>query len=138
GEEIKSMPYLTADTFDGLLRWWSDTRAITAADAEETHRDALERHGELWLLSQLCEFEHALRTCDDAALVEKVRSRVYDIADTAFEIADEERDRYLDEQRRILSEQYVGQGAETIINAAAAVARIVARSIDDTAEDSYA
>jgi hypothetical protein len=130
--------HLTPGSYLDLLRWWSDARETTPPDAAETLREALARLSELRLLSQICEFEHALRACDDAALAEEVRSLVCKIADTAFEIADEERARYLDDQRRCLSEQYVEPGAETIINAAAAVARILAKSFDDLEEDSYA
>jgi hypothetical protein len=134
------MPYLTCTCYHDLLRWWSYTKEIIQWDEEEPLEEdgVLVRLIELLPLSQLCELEHSLRACDDAALAEEVHSLVYEIADTVFETADEERARYLENRQRSLCEQYDETGAETIVNAAAAVARIVAESFDDPDEDSYA
>jgi hypothetical protein len=132
------MQYLTCDCYIELFRRWTGTKGTIQGDVGETLGEAIVRLGELRRLSQLCELEHALRTCDDAALAEEVRALVCQISDAAFKIADEERERYLDDRRRSLSEQYDEPGAETIVNAAAAVARIVTQSFDDPDEDSYA
>jgi len=114
-------------------------------DVEEEDDDTLTRILDCLLLCHLAEFEHSLRVDGDALFAEELRAIVYEVAD---EIIDRgfastscdpvERASYLADKRQPLSARFGAPGAETIVQAADAVATIVSHSFHDPDADSYA